>query len=166
MAPIGPQSVSSLEFGFFSFFISLGFIIGSLSSGIMKNIDRILLIKIGSFFCLLIYIVIFIYLYFINNFNIFLLFFLISLAAMGKGLIIPSVSGITVNYNKRIAGTALGFLSFIKLIIASLSTIFAGYLVVYSYKILFFIYVILFLICVVLILLFKVNKIQDWNALY
>ena len=155
------KKFNSLEFGFFSFFISLGFIIGSLSSGIMKNIDRILLIKIGSFFCLLIYIVIFIYLYFINNFNIFLLFFLISLAAMGKGLIIPSVSGITVNYNKRIAGTALGFLSFIKLIIASLSTIFAGYLVVYSYKILFFIYVILFLICVVLILLFKINKIQD-----
>ena len=80
---------------------------------------------------------------------------------MGKGLIIPSVSGITVNYNKRIAGTALGFLNFIKLIIASLSTIFAGYLVVYSYKILFFIYVILFLICVVLILLFKINKIKD-----
>ena len=83
-----------------------------------------MLIKIGSFICCINYLFLSIYLYYINDFNIIILYFFISIAAIGKGLIIPSVSGLIVNFNERISGTALGFLSFIKLIFAAFSILF------------------------------------------
>ena len=47
------KGYDSLDLGFFSFFVSLGFIIGSLISGFIKNISAYMFIKIGTAVCLL-----------------------------------------------------------------------------------------------------------------
>ena len=78
-------------------------------------------------------------------------YFFISIAAMGKGFIIPSVSGLIVNYNERISGTSLGFLSFTKLIFAAGSILVVGKIVTQNYLLIFLIYFILYFISLILI---------------
>jgi len=145
------KGYNSIELGFLSFFISLGFIVGSLISGFVKNIKAHILIKIGSIICFLNYFVLLLYLYFINDFNIIIVYFFISIAAMGKGLIVPSVSGLIVNFNERISGTSLGFLSFIKLIFAAGSILVVGKIVTQNYLLIFLIYFILYFISLILV---------------
>ena len=149
---------NSLELGFLSFFVSLGFIVGSLISGFIKKIKASMLIKIGSFICCINYLFLSIYLYYINDFNIIILYFFISIAAIGKGLIIPSVSGLIVNFNERISGTSLGFLSFIKLIFAAFSILFIVNLVTQNYFLIFLLYLALYIISLILIFFLKFGK--------
>ena len=133
------KGYNSLELGFLSFFVSLGFIVGSL-------------------ICCINYLFLSIYLYYINDFNIIILYFFISIAAIGKGLIIPSVSGLIVNFNERISGTALGFLSFIKLIFAAFSILFIVNLVTQNYFLIFLLYLALYIISLILIFFLKFGK--------
>ena len=70
---------------------------------------------------------------------------------MGKGLIVPSVSGLIVNFNERISGTSLGFLSFIKLIFAAGSILVVGKIVTQNYLLIFLIYFILYFISLILV---------------
>ena len=152
------KGYNSLELGFLSFFVSLGFIVGSLISGFIKKIKASMLIKIGSFICCINYLFLSIYLYYINDFNIIILYFFISIAAIGKGLIIPSVSGLIVNFNERISGTSLGFLSFIKLIFAAFSILFIVNLVTQNYFSIFLLYLVLYIISLILIFFLKFGK--------
>ena len=151
------KGYNSIDLGFMSFFVSLGFIIGSLLSGFFK-FKAILMIKIGTVFCFFNYLFLFIYLFCINDFQILILYFFISLAAIGKGLIIPSVSGLIVNFNQRISGTSLGFVSFIKLIFASLSILFIGKIIEDYLLVIFFLYLILYFFSLILIIFLDKDK--------
>mgnify|MGYP006153982755 FL=1 len=144
------KGYNSVDLGFMSFFVSLGFIVGSLFSGFFK-FKAILMIKIGIIFCFFNYFFLFIYLFYINNFQILILYFFISLAALGKGLIVPSLSGLIVNFNKKISGTSLGFVSFIKLIFASLSILLIGRIIENYFLIIFFLYFVLYFFSLILI---------------
>ena len=77
---------------------------------------------------------------------------------MGKGLIIPSISGLIVNYNEKISGTSLGFISFIKLIFASVSIILVAKIVIQNYILIFLIYFILYIISFILVYFLYSNK--------
>ena len=151
------KGYNSIDLGFMSFFVSLGFIIGSLLSGFFK-FKAILMIKIGTVICFLNYFFLFIYLFYINDFEILILYFFISLATLGKGLIIPSVSGLIVNFNKRISGTSLGFVSFIKLLFASLSILLIGKIIEDYFLFIFFLYLILYIFSLILIIFLDKDK--------
>jgi len=151
------KGYNSIDLGFMSFFVSLGFIIGSLLSGFFK-FKAILMIKIGTVICFFNYFFLFIYLFYINDFEILILYFFISLATLGKGLIIPSVSGLIVNFNKRIAGTSLGFVSFTKLIFASLSILLIGKIIEDYFLFIFFLYLILYFFSLILIIYLDKDK--------
>jgi|TARA_Y100000294_G_scaffold48151_1_gene45078 DHA1 family bicyclomycin/chloramphenicol resistance-like MFS transporter len=152
------KGYDSLDLGFFSFFVSLGFIIGSLISGFINNISAYMFIKIGTAVCLLNHFFLLIYLYYSKDFNLIILYFFISFSAMGKGLIIPSISGLIVNYNEKISGTSLGFISFIKLIFASVSIILVAKIVIQNYILIFLIYFILYIISFILVYFLYSNK--------
>ena len=151
------KGYNSIDLGFMSFFVSLGFVVGCLLSGFFK-FKAILMIKIGTVICFLNYFFLCVYLFYINDFDILILYFFMSLAALGKGLIIPSVSGLIVNFNKRISGTSLGFVSFIKLIFASFSILLIGKIVEDYFLFIFFLYLILYFFSLILIIYLDKDK--------
>jgi hypothetical protein len=63
-----------------------------------------------------------------------------------------------VNFNERISGTALGFLSFIKLIFAAFSILFIVNLVAQNYFSIFLLYLALYIISLILVFFLKFGK--------